>query len=312
MYVDGESPAPMYKFNGDFSSVSQLKRFAGYFPFYSGDKENLLIIGAGGGRDVLVGLMGGSKEITAVEINQDIVDIVDDYSGYNGALYSNYENVRIVVDEGRSFVRRSKEKYDIILISLAITETSGSAGAYALVENYLYTVEAFHDYLEHLTENGRLVIVTHGDAETLKLFGISIKALQDEGTNVVEAKNHIAAVSDGMYHAFIVKKKAFTPAESEIIHRKAHEAGFASLYTPFINESGVLNNLFSQLGTSGIDLDLWTRKIQPNVNLQQPTDNRPFFFKWEKGLPDSLSTLLRYMLVMAIIIIFAPMLYRSR
>src|SRR5262245_37352893 len=114
-----------------------------------------LIIGPGGGRDVLHALAAGVSRVTGVEINPIIAETImtREYRDASGGLYLD-PHVAIAVDDGRSFVRRSSEKYDIVQASLVDTWAATAAGAFALTENALYTVEAFDDYLDHLTDRG--------------------------------------------------------------------------------------------------------------------------------------------------------------
>lgn len=162
IYIDGTAGSPMYKFNGEFNDLSPTIKslkdsFPGYFPFLyleEKEKDNALIIGPGGGRDILLAQMGGVQKITAVEINKDLVDLVHKFSRYNGGIYKNSGNVKMVMDEGRHFLKRQKEKYDLILLSLPVTNSSRSLEGYALTENFLFTTDSMNDYLDHLTEEG--------------------------------------------------------------------------------------------------------------------------------------------------------------
>ncbi|MDO8687215.1 MAG: hypothetical protein Q7K41_01365, partial [Dehalococcoidales bacterium] len=132
LYIDGTAGTPMFRFNGDLANpdadiLSLKTTFPGYLPFLhlpEAEKNNALIIGPGGGRDVLLALMGGVGKITAVEVNKDLVDIVKEYASYNGGIYTDLKNVSVVADEGRNFLKRQKnEKYDIIMLSLVVTRT---------------------------------------------------------------------------------------------------------------------------------------------------------------------------------------------
>ncbi len=130
-FVDGTAGTRMLRFDGNRSSLNQheLSMFPGYFPFkmlHQKAKEKVLIIGAGGGRDVLISLLGGATQITAVEVNNDMVELVKKYSKFNGGIYNDFPGIKVVVQEGRNFVRAIKEKYDIIMLTLPITKTSRS------------------------------------------------------------------------------------------------------------------------------------------------------------------------------------------
>src|SRR5258708_36752194 len=114
----------------------------------------ILIIGSGGGAQVLEGLKAHASSITAIEINSIINDIVAKrMNDFWGNLYHQPE-VHLVTDEGRSFVRRSTEKYDAIISVNTISNAAMASGALSLSENYVLTREAFRDYLDHLTPAG--------------------------------------------------------------------------------------------------------------------------------------------------------------
>src|SRR5690606_34417280 len=153
IYVDGTAGSPMYAFTGDFAApgaaIEQLVReFPGYFPFrFMADKprERALVIGPGGGRDVLLARMAGFAHVRAIEVNPDLVALVRDESAYNGHLFDPREDVEVIVDEGRSFVRRDTDRYDVIMLSLPATNTSRSREGFALTESFLLTKEALAD-----------------------------------------------------------------------------------------------------------------------------------------------------------------------
>src|SRR6201999_4004059 len=101
------------------------------------------------------------------------------FPGLSRRLYLR-PDVRIHVEDGRSFVRRSTEKYQVIQATLVDTWASTAAGAFALSENNLYTTEALRDYLLHLTDDGLLAFTRWGfdpPRESLRLVSLAIEAL---------------------------------------------------------------------------------------------------------------------------------------
>ena len=122
--------------------------------------SSTLVIGSGGGEDILVALSAGSKNVTAVELNPLIVAAVKQYGGSSAGNLYNRKDVQLSIDDGRRFISSTKTKYDTIVIKLVDSWAAQLAGGYALSENYLYTVEAFKQYLNHLNGvNGKLVMV---------------------------------------------------------------------------------------------------------------------------------------------------------
>ena len=145
----------------------------------------VLVIGPGGGFDIASARYYGHHQITGVEINPIIIQLVRDrFQSFTGNLYGQ-DGVQIVHDEGRSFVRRSQEQYDVIQLSMVDTWAATGAGWLALSESTLYTAEAFEDYLRHLTAGGMVSVnrwmFPDTDRETLRVVSLGIEALRQLG-----------------------------------------------------------------------------------------------------------------------------------
>jgi len=294
IFVDGGSGTAMYHFDADFNgsnSPSMMLRYStAYFPFYFGRKDRVLIIGPGGGGDVLIALMSGAGEVVGVEVNPDVVSLVREHSEFNGGVYTRYDNVHIYVDEGRSFLKRSSAKYDLIMLNQPVTKTMEGVGGYSLVENYLFTVESFRDYIDHLEESGRLVIVTHNRLEVYKLAVTAITALRVEGKETREAARQIAVIEGGGDHSppvFILSKTSFEEEESRNMQSKALELDLTAVYLPdTVSDDQVLNAILNG------DVTPTTLASRFPADIYPPTDDRPFFYKFERGIPYPLFTLL--------------------
>lgn len=144
-----------------------------------------LIIGPGGGFDVARALAAGSPAVTGVEINPIIAERIM-LGRMREATHGLYQrpDVRIVVEDGRSFVCRSSHRYGVIQATLVDTWASISAGAFTLTENNLYTVEAFREYLRHLESDGILSITrweVRQPREALRLLSLGMETLRAEG-----------------------------------------------------------------------------------------------------------------------------------
>ncbi len=143
-------------------------------PFYLINKPKTLIINSGAGLDVLTAIKNNA-DITALETNPIIIDLLKNY--YNDFSGNIYNKADVYFGEGRSFIKK-KEKFDIIIISLAGNVLSSSAGISGLTENYLLTREAFQDYYNSLTENGVVVItrwLLYPPRESLRLFSLALE-----------------------------------------------------------------------------------------------------------------------------------------
>ena len=189
------------------------------------------IIGPGGGVDVLRAVANGSSSVTAIEINPIIVDDVmrGRYADYSYHLYD-LPQVHIHVQDGRSYVRNAGERFDVVQMTLVDTWASTAAGAFALSENNLYTVEAFREYFDHLKPDGMIAITRwefRQPREALRVVSQAIDALHQSGTAAPRRNFVIVADGgldeDGRPVLVLAKKSAFTAQEYAAVARHVRE-----------------------------------------------------------------------------------------
>ena len=301
IYLDGTAGSPMYRFTGDAGNpgpvIERLKTtFPGYFPFLSlrdGERDDALIIGPGGGRDVLLALMGGVKNITAVEVNKDLVDMVRRHSLFNGGIYRDLKNVQVVVEEGRHFLKRHKGKYDLIMLSLPVTNTSRSLEGFALTENFLFTTEAIADYWGHLSEEGRLLVVAHDDIEALRLLSLALAFFRTNGVDEKQAMSHIYIVGSEDYLVFVLTKKPLDHQETAFLYQAMHPLGYNPGISFFPGVRAPLNPALAALERGEkTAAELRALVKERGYDIDPVSDNNPFFYNFEKGLPKSVSLIL--------------------
>ncbi len=183
------------------------------------------IIGPGGGVDVMRAVANGSPSVTGIEINPTIVNDVmrGRYAGYTFHLYD-LPQVHIHVQDGRSYIRSSHEKYDVVQMTLVDTWASTAAGAFALSENNLYTIEAFREYFDHLKPDGMIAITRwefKQPREALRVVSQAMEALHQVG--VTNPKYHFVVIADGNLDEdgrpvlVLAKKSPFTATEYVLI-----------------------------------------------------------------------------------------------
>jgi hypothetical protein len=117
--------------------------------------DRVLIVGAGSGTDVAVALAHGAGHVDAVEIDPAIQAI-----GVEQHPNRPYDDPRVtrIVDDGRAFLRRSIERYDLVVFALPDSLTLVSTSANLRLESFLFTAEAFREVDEHLTSDGMFVL----------------------------------------------------------------------------------------------------------------------------------------------------------
>lgn len=157
--IDGGAGTVMTDFHDrDLSKLGFLKYDITSMPYHLIDDGDVLVIGLGAGRDILTGLLFNQRSITGVEINDTILKIHRTIAAKFTGDLSRHPKVTFINDEARSYINASNKKFDIIQISLIDTLAASQAGAYALSENNLYTVQALETYWDHLTDRGILSI----------------------------------------------------------------------------------------------------------------------------------------------------------
>jgi hypothetical protein len=230
MDIDSAASTPIIHYSGDLHEVGYLRSELTALGYHLAEPGfTALVIGPGGGRDLLSALVFGAGRVDGVEINPIIaLDVMSNrFLEYSGGLYAR-PDVKIFVEDGRSFVRRSPERYDVIQASLVDTWAATAAGAYTLTENSLYTVEAFDDYLEHLSDRGFLTI-TRWALDGVRLVSLAQEACARRGWN---AADRLAVVQHEKVATFILKKSPFTTAEVEHLQRVCADLQFTVLYAP--------------------------------------------------------------------------------
>ena len=282
MLIDANAGTPIQAFDGDLSKVEFLKYDLPAFAYYLKEHPSVFIIGPGGGRDVLTGIVFQASEITGVELNPAIVHAVqNDFDEYAGHIYNlNNPGIRIVVDEARGYLARGYKTYDIIQGSLIDTWAATSAGAFALSENNLYTLEAFLTYYQHLDPNGILTMtrwyLADMPAEFLRLVSLSLEAWERAGAPhpeqhlVVVANLDLTRAPEALA-TILLKRSPFTPQELAQVHRMADQLQFTILYAPDGTGSGPVAEL-----VNAPDRRAFVRNYP--LDISPPTDDRPFFF----------------------------------
>jgi hypothetical protein len=238
------------------------------------------IIGPGGGVDVLRAVANGSHSVTGIEINPIIANTImrGRYADYAQHLYER-PDVQIHVTDGRSYVRNCGRQFDVLQMTLVDTWASTAAGAFALSENNLYTVEAFREYFDHLRPDGFIAITRwefHQPREALRVVSVAMQALHELGV-ADPARNFIVVAEgdldeDGIPVAVLAKKTAFTPEEEQAVqqHLDDHPA-LVALYMPSQPTQNPFGSLIASNDPAG-----FARNYAYNVS--PVYDNSPFFF----------------------------------
>jgi spermidine synthase len=321
MVVDdtGYSSIARY-FPGDDLGWARATLFA--LPYSIREGAEALIIGPGGGKEIHAARSMGASAVKAVEINPLMVRAVEEeFSDFSGGPYS-LPGVEGIIDEGRTFLRRDTSSYDVIQASVVYGRLAPSAGAFTLTEDHLYTVEAFHDYIARLKDDGMLAFSRFlFEKRILRMVATARQALVERGAKY--PGSHIFIASERGMATLLVKAASFTAEELAVLEERCRTQGFTILYSPLRTRGNPFERLLR-----AEDLDEFYAGIPYDVS--PVTDDRPFFyylirpgdfFRSLTGLagPDFddralilIRNLLAVVAVMVVVFFVVPLLLRGR
>ena len=282
IFIDADASTGVADF--DFAHLSPRERHdlleqGMALPYVVRPGAKTLVIGPGGGWDVSRALASGSHDITAVEINDIIATTVmrEKFVDWSNGLYLR-PDVHVHVEDGRSYVRRSTEKFQVIQATLVDTWASTAAGAFALSENNLYTTDAFHDYLSHLTDDGVLTFTRWGfepPRESLRLVSLAMTALNQLGE--MQPWRHVIVGRGGSVKGWgaldtvLISRKPLSDTDIQRAKGLFAAAQMETVYLPGLDVSNQFRDLLLSPNPGEYQRD-YTFDITP------VSDNRPFFF----------------------------------
>ena len=282
IFIDADASTGIASF--DFAHLTdrdrhQLLEEGPALPYDVRPGAKALVIGPGGGWDVARALASGSHDITGVEINPIIATTImrDKYVAQSRGIYLR-PDVRIVVEDGRSFVRRTPERYQVIQATLVDTWASTAAGAFALSENNLYTTDALRDYLLHLTDDGMCAFTRWGldpPRESLRLVSLAMAALTQLGEP--DPWRHVIVGRDGSTKGWgaqdtvLIARHPFSAADLARARAAMVAAGMQPIYLPDERIPGQFTDLLRSSDPAAYESHY-------RYNISPVGDNQPFFF----------------------------------
>jgi hypothetical protein len=304
IFTDGDNMTVITKAADDPSQLAYLDQVTSALPYHLADPESVLIVGAGGGTDILQALYHSEQHhstqnhsttrIDAVELNPRLIDIVGSrYSDFNGKLYQR-DGVSVHAGDVRGFLSQNKKKYDLIQLSLMDAFNASASGLYALNEDYLYTIEGLKQYLDHLVPGGHLAMtrwVKMPPRDTLKLFATAIDALNIQGVGKPAAR--LTLIRSWQTSTLLIRNGSFTEQDVEKIRKFSDERSFD---VAFAAGMALPNDSYNQLatpwfqnGTVALLSDGRNQYLDDyKFDLEPATDDKPYFHHFTRwsSLPE--------------------------
>ena len=297
IFTDGDGISAITRFEGKLASMEYLDHVTSALPYHLLDKPRVLILGAGGGADVLQALYQGASRIDAVELNPQVVALVnDEFADFSGALFT-HPRVSAHISEARGYIAGHVEEYDLVQLALLDSFSASSAGLYALSENYLYTVESVGEILDSLRPGGILAItrwIKLPPRDGLKIFATAAAALERSG--VAEPAQQMVMIRGWNTSTLLLSNRAFSAGQIDRLRKFSNQRWFDLVHYPGI-EAGEANryNQLQQAWYFNATRELLGTEREQfyadyKFNIRPATDNRPYFFhflKW-RTLPEIL------------------------
>jgi hypothetical protein len=296
--IDSQVVTAILKYGGDSRDVEYLRHNVLQLAYHVRQYPKVLIIGPGGGSDVLSAVTFGNQDIQAVEVNRTTIRLMrNELREYTGGLYD-LPSVKLHIADGRAYVAAMHTKVDLIQATFVDTFTASASGAHTLSENYLYTVDGFEDFLDHLTVDGILSMSRWGGegftfAETHRAVSLAIAAMEARQVERPEARIVVVqgapadrlTLGEGYQNpgnfsesmsTVLVKHSAFTDQELDSIAEACRESSFRPAWMGARGgDDPVLRELFSSKDRRAL-----YRKYadETGLDISPLTDDQPFFF----------------------------------
>jgi spermidine synthase len=295
VFTDGGGMTVFTREPSALAELAYLDQMTSALPYHLQQPDRVLVLGAGGGSEVLQARYHGAATIDAVELNPQLVGLTEEaYGAFTGRPFSR-QGVRVHLGEARGFVAGSQQRWDLIQLALLDSFGASSAGLYALSESYLYTTEAIGEYLDHLTADGQLAItrwVKLPPRDNLKLLATAITALEARG--VSDADRRLVVIRGWQTATLVVKNAPFDAEELSALRDFCRSRGFDVAHYPgmdrdeanrhnILREPQFHDGARALLGEGREDfIDRYKFDLTP------ASDDRPYFnhfFRWTQ-LPE--------------------------
>jgi hypothetical protein len=285
LFVDGSGMNPVTRVQGDLHELEYLDFATMALPYFIRPANDVLIVGAGGGSDLLLALRHQTPRILVLEPNRQIVHLMKNQLGpYSGHIYSRPE-VTVRVSEGRQFLHDTEAKFGLVHLSLLGSPSSASGGSHGVLESYLYTTEAFVQILSCLKKDGMMAIshwLQFPPRASLRILATAIEAMNLAGFTTEPAR-HLSIIRSWMTGTILLSKTPFKREEIEKIkifckERQFDVAFYAGMEIGEANRYDILENPFFYVGANAIagpDRDDFIKNYL--FDISPTTDNRPYF-----------------------------------
>ena len=288
VFVDGDDLQAVTAVSHDERRLAFLAQSTAAVGYRIASPRRVLVIGAGGGMEILRAKILGARHVDATELNPQIAQLLaEDLRDYTGGLLDD-PAVRLHVGDARGFLAASRERYD--LVEMSLSGGGSAAGLGGLNEDYATTVEALELYLSRIEPGGYLSITGGTQVpprDALKLVATAVEALDDLG--VPQVAGRLALIRGWQTATLLVKNGQLTAEEIRRLREFCDEWSFDLAWFPGIRttDANVYNQLPGPWYYEGVQALLGPGRdafisAYP-FDVRPATDDRPYFhshFRW--------------------------------
>ncbi|HJR49889.1 MAG TPA: hypothetical protein VJ794_02225, partial [Gemmatimonadales bacterium] len=274
--IDNDAATPVHRFRGDMAEFEFLEYDVTSLAARLRRGGSAAIIGFGGGRDAMVAARFGFRRIVGIEVNPAVVELstrrLDRFSGL-----SRLPGLEVYVDEGRSWLTRSGQTFDVIQASMVDTWAATSAGALSLSENALYTVDGWRVFYRQLAPGG-LLTFTRWNAgpevsQTYRMFSLAWATLLAEG--IRDPDQNLALVAGGPVATLLLSNRPLAPQDLQQLRDTSREMDFQPIFLP--GQPTEVPELRRIASARTLD-DLASLRNDSMLDYSPVYDRSPFFF----------------------------------
>lgn len=236
LYIDGDGPSGIIG-NLPAEQTNYFRYLPMCYPYLLKHNPDTFVVQFGGGLSTAVALRSGSRHVTVAESNPAVLDaFLSDLNlrTFTGDLLHD-PRVSVVDYDGRLFLAGTRERYDVIDLSLADSAGLSNPGGFAIVEKYAYSRDAMRNYMRALKDGGILSVSLWNKEEppksVLKLYATMAAAARDvDGGAIADrffvSSNYLSTTT------VLYKRGGLTPAEVDVLRRHTRAMSFDEVYSP--------------------------------------------------------------------------------
>jgi len=309
IFLDGDTLGPVTRFSGEPKDLEFLDYTTMALPYYVRRPAKALVLGAGGGMDVLLSLRHRVREIVALEANSQVASIPTRlFAEFAGHLFER-PGVKLEIRDARQYLRSNDSLFDLINLSMGGSPTTAAGGLHSTSENYLYTIEAFESYLLHLSDHHGILALTrwlkYPPRDSLKVMATAISALKRIGVTR-NISRHVIFIRSWKTTTILVSRSPFTAGEISRAKVFCKDRNFDMVLFPgmekeYANRYDVLEHPYFFEGAAALQGRAGEEFMENYLfDIGATTDDRPYFshfFRWKK-LPELYGQLRRELVPM--------------